>query len=192
MPKSVLFDKHAVMDKVTDLFWRKGYNGTSMQDLVDVTGLNRSSFYNTYQDKFHLFEESLKHYQQRQNEFTTKYLNQPRLTPRESLVSLFKAFHEQALTGDSKGCFLSNCTAEFGNTDPEVTRFLSGNMDMVVSVFQKFIEKAQESGEIDPEKDAHQLALFLFSSMQGIRITSMIDSNQKDISLIINQVISAL
>ena len=60
MPKTITFDRTEVVQNVMELFWKKGYNGTSMQDLVDVTGLNRSSFYNTFGDKFSLFEEALK------------------------------------------------------------------------------------------------------------------------------------
>ena len=66
MPKSVTFDTENVMENVMELFWRKGYNGTSMQELVNATGLNRSSLYNTYGDKFSLFEQAIQGYSVRQ------------------------------------------------------------------------------------------------------------------------------
>ena len=66
MPKSILFDRDETIAKVTSLFWEKGYHATSMQDLVDVTGLNRSSIYNSFGDKYNLFIESLKHYKKEQ------------------------------------------------------------------------------------------------------------------------------
>ena len=88
MPKSTLFDRSQVIDQVTKLFWKKGFHATSMQDLVDTTGLNRSSIYNTFGDKCQLFEEALKHYQTLQFEMTTENLSKYD-SPLESIKSLF-------------------------------------------------------------------------------------------------------
>ncbi len=192
MPKSVLFDKEEVMRKVTELFWKKGYNGTSMQDLVDVTGLNRSSFYNTFGDKFQLFEESLKYYQKLQDNLTERFLNNSDLSPKQALVSLFKGINQQVIEDPGKGCFFSNCTAELGSVDPKVAKFLASNMESIILLFKTFIEKAQETGEIDPAKNSRQLALFLFSGLQGLRITAMIDQKAEDTVAITDHILSVL
>ena len=60
------FDEEELLEKAVNVFWKKGYNATSAQDLVDALGINRSSLYNTYTDKKTLFTKSLKHYQQKQ------------------------------------------------------------------------------------------------------------------------------
>ena len=62
MPKVETFNKEQVLNNVIRLFHEKGYNATSMQDLVDATGLNRSSIYNSFGSKKELFQESLKTY----------------------------------------------------------------------------------------------------------------------------------
>src|ERR1700755_2679328 len=62
MARTKDFDENEVLCKAIDLFWRKGYNGTSMQDLVDGLGISRSSLYDTYGDKHTLFIKALESY----------------------------------------------------------------------------------------------------------------------------------
>ncbi|MEO9485773.1 MAG: TetR/AcrR family transcriptional regulator [Ekhidna sp.] len=176
MPKSVTFDRDSVMENVMNLFWRKGYNGTSMQDLVDVTGLNRSSFYNSFGDKFSLFEEALKAYQKQQNELLQESFTHAK-TPKQAIISLFKGISDDISSGNQKGCMFTSCTAELGAENAQVRDFLVENKDKVVESFAMLIRKAQEQGEIDARKDAGTVALFLFSSLQGLRLTSMIEPN---------------
>src|ERR1700761_2998088 len=63
MARTKDFDENEVLTKAIELFWYKGYNGTSMQDLVDTLGISRSSLYDTYTDKHTLFVKALESYQ---------------------------------------------------------------------------------------------------------------------------------
>lgn len=170
-----------------ELFWKKGYNGTSMQDLVDITGLNRSSFYNSFGDKFSLFEESLKHYQEKQNDFLKDTFNDSQ-SPKQAIMSLFKGISEDIRSGNQKGCMITSCTSEMSH-DPSVKNFLIENKDKVVSSFASLIKKAQANGEISSSKNAETLALYLFTSLQGLRLTSMIEP---DLEGVIEEVLSIL
>lgn len=60
MARTKTFDEVQVLEKAQAIFWCKGYNGTSMQDLVDGLGISRSSLYDTYTDKRELFLIALK------------------------------------------------------------------------------------------------------------------------------------
>ena len=191
MPKSVLFDKEDTIAKVTNLFWEKGYHATSMQDLVDATGLNRSSIYNTYGDKYNLFVEALKHYQLYQNELLAKAKKSTN-SPKEVIKQLFNATWEKLNEANSKGCFLSNCATEMSNSDPQIKKFLLDNKSQMVAIFKLLIEAAQAMDEVDKEKDAELLANYLFSSLQGIRVTSMIDNDPKHIKGIAEQTLAVL
>ena len=173
MPKSVTFDRNKVVEDVMELFWKKGYNGTSMQDLVDVTGLNRSSFYNSFGDKFSLFEESLKYYQNQQDDFLNDFFEQAQ-SPKEAIISLFKGISKDVSEGNQKGCLITSCTSEM-SYNPKVKDFLVDNKERVVKSFSSLIEKAQEAGQIVADKNPNTLALYLFSSLQGLRLTSMIE-----------------
>ena len=188
MPKSITFDREQVINDVMELFWKKGYNGTSMQDLVDVTGLNRSSFYNTFGDKFSLFEESLKAYQVQQDEFLSESFAEAK-SPKQAIISLFKGISDDIRSGNNKGCMITSCTTEMGNEDQRIRNFLIENKDRVVDTFAKLIRKAQEQGEIDYQKRPETLALYFFSNLQGLRITSMIEP---DLEAVTEEVLSVL
>lgn len=192
MPKSVLFNKEEVLKKVTNLFWQKGYNGTSMQDLVDVTGLNRSSIYNSFGDKFNLYEESLKYYQGLQNQIVDGYFSQSS-SPKGAIISLFEGIRDDIITNNkTNGCFLANCTTELGSIDPKVHDFLVKNKKSMIKTFKTLIQSAQQQGEIDPLKNADNLASFLFSSLQGLRVTSVLENKRSEIQGITTEILSAL
>ncbi len=179
MPKSVTFDRDQVMKAVVELFWKKGYNGTSIQDLVDATGLNRSSFYNSFNDKFSLFEESLKYYQEKQFKWISEFENVQ--SPKQAIISLFKGITTDIVDGNQKGCFIANCTTELVE-EPKVRELLQHNKDRLVSLFASLIIEAQKRGEISTTKKPDTLALYLFSSLQGLRVTSMIDTHLQGVT----------
>lgn len=181
MPKSVTFDRKLVMENVMTLFWKKGYNGTSMQDLVDVTGLNRSSFYNSFGDKFSLYEEALQFYQERQMLMLNKVVNGHE-SPKEAIISLFKGISQDVSKGDHMGCMMSKCTSELSNMEPRIVPFLKNNKDRVLEIFHSLIKAAQEKGEIGQEKNPNALALYLFTNLQGLRITSMLESDLEEVT----------
>src|ERR1700749_3312923 len=64
MARTKDFDENEVLKKAVCLFWDKGYNGTSMQDLVEGLGISRSSLYDTFGDKHQLYLKALQSYKQ--------------------------------------------------------------------------------------------------------------------------------
>ena len=189
MPKSTQFDREEVVAKVTELFWKKGFHATSMQDLVDTTGLNRSSIYNTFGDKYQLFEESLKQYAVWQSDMTSQNMNNAK-TPLESIKQLFSAILENIKNDpDNKGCFYSNCTTELSNSDSKIHRLLVENKDAVVQLFENKLLLAKDAGEISPGKNAHVLALYLYSNLQGLRITAMLSDNPNELDSLVSQIL---
>ena len=61
MARTKDFDEGEILNKAVTLFWHKGYNGTSMQELVDALGISRSSLYDTYVDKHTLYVKALEY-----------------------------------------------------------------------------------------------------------------------------------
>ncbi|MEP5611592.1 MAG: TetR/AcrR family transcriptional regulator, partial [Cyclobacteriaceae bacterium] len=177
-----------VLRNVTDLFWQRGYNGTSMQDLVDVTGLNRSSIYNSFGDKFQLFEESLKYYQKTQNNLLRTTFSEAE-SPKKAIMSLFRGISDDINAGNQRGCMLTACTSELGSEQPRIKDFLVENKERVVASFAALIEGAQQLGEISQDKESRTLALYLFSALQGLRVTSMIEPNLEGVT---EQILSIL
>ena len=62
MPRTKAFDEQEVLEKAMELFWKKGYYATSIQDLVNHLGINRASLYDTFGGKKKLFLHTFSHY----------------------------------------------------------------------------------------------------------------------------------
>ncbi|MBU2915411.1 TetR/AcrR family transcriptional regulator [Reichenbachiella agariperforans] len=192
MPKSVSFDRAQVIDQVTKLFWRNGFHATSMQDLVDATGLNRSSIYNTFGDKYQLFEASIRHYQNGQSETVLQSFYKS-LSPLESIhdffLSILASIKEDK---ERRGCFLSNCTTELGKSDVNIQGLLIANKDAMVGLFEQKLVAAQNAGEIALDKNVRLSALYLFTSLQGLQVTAILMSDQRDLDALVERILENL
>jgi TetR/AcrR family transcriptional repressor of nem operon len=187
MPKVETFNKEQVLNNVIRLFHEKGYNATSMQDLVDATGLNRSSIYNSFGSKKELFQESLKTYRA----IAQKSIQKVLIHSKNSKDSIRRIF---ATTPEFKnnGCLLSNCTTEMANQDQEIRSFLVNNLEHMQELFEELVSKGQSEGTINTHKSAKVYAMYLFTSLQGLRITEVLLNEPKDIESIIDTTLSIL
>ena len=192
MPKAALFDRHNVLEKSLRLFWEKGYHGTSLQDLVDTTGLNRSSLYNSFEDKFNLYLESLKFYREQRAQFA-----QNTLIKNKSALEVIRNLLESALPSkkgskDPQGCFLVNCTAELSPATRQVRSLLVDNKDQMIALLSNLVKQAQDEGDIDPQQDAEATALYLFSNIQGLNLTSVLVDDAGKLDQLVSSILKSL
>jgi len=117
----------------------------------------------------------LRFYQNQQDNFLEETFSEAK-SPKQAIISLFKGISDDIRSGNHKGCMITGCTSEMSH-EPAVKDFLISNKDKVVDSFAALIRKAQDQGEISRMKDAETLALYLFSNLQGLRLTSMIEPN---------------
>lgn len=174
MPRIEEFDKESVLRKAMNVFWEKGYNGTSMQDLVDATGLNRSSIYNSFGSKLELYQNTLSHYQKETGGMFQKALLKAS-DPLEAIRLIFEGFLPEILNDDDgKGCFSMNCKAEMGNQDSDIKKWLLDTQEHTLSTFQGLIRDGQEQGVINKNQDSLSYAYLIFSAFQGFRMTGIL------------------
>src|ERR1700753_1582272 len=108
MARTKDFDEDEVLKKAVNLFWLKGYNATSMQDLVDGLGISRSSLYDTYGDKHTLFIKALEAYKA-QSAGSMCGIVSNMDSAKEAIRQLFDFTTKQLLSDEQhKGCFLVN------------------------------------------------------------------------------------
>ena len=120
MARQKAFKKEEVLDKAMHLFWRKGYHGTSMQDLVDHLGISRSSMYDTFGGKYDLFLNSLSRYQSRQSEAVDRALSSDD-DLQDFLRSFFMGVVEECRQDEEhKGCFTVNTSVELASHDEKI------------------------------------------------------------------------
>ena len=192
MARTKDFDEDEVLEKAINLFWYKGYNGTSMQDLVDGLGISRSSLYDTYGDKHTLFIKALETYQGSSSGKMCNIVSNT-TSAKEAIKRLLEFTTVELLSDkEHKGCFSVNAEIEVAPHDKEVSDMICQSEQQVENAFYMAIKKGQDSGEITNKQDARALARFVFNTVKGIRVSAKSTTDKTFFDDIIKLTMSAL
>jgi TetR/AcrR family transcriptional repressor of nem operon len=192
MARTKDFDENEVLTKAIQIFWHKGYNGTSMQDLVDGLGISRSSLYDTYTDKHTLFVKALESYQNSGAKSIQALIdiNGPAKETVKKLVEL--ATNDMLEDKQQKGCFIVNAEVEVAPHDADVNNIVCKNDQQMEEAFYQVIKKGQDSGEIKNPQDARALSRFIFNAVKGMRVTAKTTNDKRVFEDIIGLTVSVL
>jgi len=181
MARTKEFNEDKALDKAIEIFWHKGYNGTSAQDLVTHLGLSRSSLYDTFGDKQKLFVQSLKKYQkQSQDQIVDLFEKSENI--KETLQDIFKqAVIESLEDRITKGCFMVNSSVELAMHDQEIAKIVQNNAKTMEEIFTNAVKKGQDLGHISKKMDAKVLARFIFNNYSGIRVLARTGEKDKQV-----------
>jgi len=172
MARTKDFDEKEVLAKAIQIFWHKGYNGTSMQDLVDALGISRSSLYDTYTDKHTLFIKALESYQTAGAANIQDIITNTS-SAKETIKKLLELSTSDLITDKQhKGCFMVNAEVEVAPHDQEVNNVVCKNDQQMEEAFYQVIQKGKESGQIKNQQDARSLARFIINAVKGMRVTA--------------------
>ena len=159
-----------VLDKAMDLFWKQGYEGTSIEELLQCMGLGRGSLYDTFGDKHALYLAALSRYLARYRGMVAE-LQQQTGSLSEILERFFQASIEALLSDPAyRGCFLVNATVEMAPHDPEVNKIVQSALQEIEEGFYRLLIQAQVAGDLSWTQDPHQLARFLMGIFVSIRV----------------------
>lgn len=174
MARPQQFDRDEVLDRALLVFWRSGFEATSIQDLVDATGLNRGSLYNSFGDKAALFAEVMERY--RANS-PTKPLAEAARNPQSAanirtlIVTLFDDLVLRALNdGDRKGCLLTNTSAGFYGCTNAMSDWVRGTLSDLERTLTTLVARGQKRGEIKNSAKPEAIARSLVASAQGLNV----------------------
>lgn len=173
------FDEEEILKKAIHIFWEKGYNATSIHDLIDGLGIGRSSIYHAFGDKHTLFIKALELYQ---SIGTAKIIGVIENAPsvKRAVETLLNAVIADILEANCpKGCFKINSEVEIAAQD-EIVKQLVYNDDLLIEdALHQAFKKAQQNGEIEPSKDPLALARFFCSTITGMRVYAKFRSERQ-------------
>ena len=170
MPWEKQFDVDEILNKAMQAFWSRGYEATSMQDLVDRTGINRGSLYATYRDKHALFLAALRRYAETIHHKRLADL-ESRYGPSEAIRQSLLAFIPQASEKrGNRGCFLTNTALELAAHDPEAGKIVAQAQKQTEAWFARMIRKGKAVGEIGPHVKPAQAAQGLLALLIGLSV----------------------
>ena len=148
------FDTDEVLNNLVDLFWEKGYAAASMTDIVDATGLNKSSLYNSFGSKEEMFGLAIDHYLS----MRTAVLHGVRdgTSGLEDVFAFIDAVYQES-TGPmrSRGCLAVNSTTELGNRDDAMVAISARFRDEIRTSMRAALQRAAAAGEIRGEAIGH-------------------------------------
>ncbi|MCK7628078.1 TetR/AcrR family transcriptional regulator [Streptomyces sp. RS10V-4] len=164
------FDPHAALRVAMETFRRRGYEGTSVQDLVDALGINRSSMYAAFGSKHDLYLKALERYSADE-----KAKAQEELTGAGPALPALRAFLlsyvDAALTDPERhGCLVTHGVMERVPADPEATTRLRTALGGMEDAYTFLLLRARANGELAPGADVGSLARFLVTFTQGLRV----------------------
>lgn len=170
MARSKEFDPDAAVAAAMDLFWANGYAATTPADLVEHLGIGRGSLYNAFHSKGALYRRALHHYRDATTLLLRAALDAPG-TPGQRLRRAVGLVVASASTEDDRrGCLVTNAAIETAPRDPEVADVITGVLEAQVGQFRAVIVEGQARGEIDPDRDPGDLARFLVTFLNGVRV----------------------
>ena len=191
MPRTKQFDEQKVLERAMELFWQKGFHGTSMQELIDHLGINRASLYDTYGDKQQLFDRALAHYKNQNQQGLLKVLNSGK-TVKEGFKNLFQNSITAVIKDpDRKGCFMVNTATAFACDSLQMST-LQGNKQFIEESFGSALKSAVNRGELSADLDIKVLSRTLFTFFNGLQVTAKIHPNKTELLSSIDTVLDLL
>ncbi|NIK68059.1 MULTISPECIES: TetR/AcrR family transcriptional regulator [unclassified Paenibacillus] len=190
MTRNKEFDENEVLLKAMHLFWEKGYEKTSLQDLVTHMGIHRRSMYATFGDKHSLFVKTLELYEKQKIATIQAEVARGR-SAKQTIRFLFDYLIE-VNDGRPLGCLFVNSVTELALRDPEVREITNEGFYNSEKVLVELIQKGQESGEIPIDKDAKILAASLQTTLIGLRVLVRTYADKKKLHQIADASISML
>jgi TetR/AcrR family transcriptional repressor of nem operon len=172
MPWTKNFDVDQTLDKAMQLFWARGYEATSMQDLVDGMGINRGSIYSTYGDKRQLFLAALNRYDVECRKTQLEALEQ-QLSPKAAINALFQSWIDRVVSDiGNSGCFLTNTALELAAHDEDVGAIVANSQCEIENFFARMVARGQQEGEISTSLSPEKTAQSLLATLIGLLVLS--------------------
>lgn len=170
MARPRTFEEDTVLDAAMNTFWQKGFEATSIQDLVRETGLNRASMYASFGDKKALFLRVLDHYSQKVTSLRTAKLRDVE-DGRAAIIETFRdVMHFGSRDGRNKGCLMVNSGMELAPHDSETAAIAQSSFRRLEDLFAAALKRARDQGNLPQTKDIRALARFLAGSLNGLQL----------------------
>jgi TetR/AcrR family transcriptional repressor of nem operon len=183
------FDIDEVMEAVINAFWERGYEATSLADLMAVTGLQKGSLYKAFGDKRSLFLKALQAYLDRQYSLIRETLSQP--DPQQAIATMFH-FLADSTSRASKGCFAVNSLMELAPHDSEVANMLEYQYSRMAKLLEKAIAQGQKAGVFRQDLSAQQLRQLLLVTANGTLASSRAAFLKSDLPAVAKSVLAVL
>lgn len=178
MARSKEFDPKRALDRAMHLFWRSGYENTTLEALMREMGIARQSLYDTFGDKRSLYLKALAHYRDQTNGQMQKMLREiPSV--KDGFAKLLYGMAAETREQHERGCLLLSANLQRDTNDAVVRDFLRDNQAKVEGIFIEALTRAQKQGELSTKEDPAALGRFFVVTIQGMRAMARVKSDRR-------------
>lgn len=192
MARQKEFDQDVALDRAMTVFWSKGFEATSIEDLVARMGIQRGSLYGTFGSKRALFLAALDRYQR----VVAHELFDALRAPGSGIAAIRRFFclkvEASLQRGRPLGCLVTNSAVELSRRDRGAAARVGGSLATLEAAFLQALERARGAGEIDASRDLRALARFLTSSAQGLSVMAKAFPERSVLEDVVNVILAAL
>ncbi|MFL1381544.1 MULTISPECIES: TetR/AcrR family transcriptional regulator [unclassified Nocardiopsis] len=190
------FDEEQVVRAARDVFWAKGFDAASTADLCAATGLNRSSLYNTFRSKEHLFRRSLVDYITASTDALVEILDDDRREGLDRVRALLAKIVDDTVRieeqGPGSGCFVVNTTTSIAAHDPAVAEILGADRDRRLAALRTAVLAGRADGSVHPDRDPEASAWYVVSVISGIRVAGQSGAGHAVLKAVAETAVEAL
>ncbi|MCB1648881.1 MAG: TetR/AcrR family transcriptional regulator [Pseudomonadales bacterium] len=193
MARPVEFEYNDVLNNATEQFWREGFEASSVQKLLDVTGINRGTLYNSFGDKDTFFKACLDHYNKMIAKDLDASLNNADLAPWAAVEKYFDlAVLSVSNKQRSMGCLLVNSFCESINYNKEIQKIVRASFAVIRKALLKCLKDAEKGGKLKKGVSAEFAADVLMNTLFGMRVNSRDGKNAKALGELLQFTLSSL
>jgi len=192
MARTRQFDPSEALDKALALFWRQGYYGTSIEDLVGVTGVSRYGLYSVFGSKQGLFMAALDRYQKNMIGGLLHKFEQSDAAL-DAIHGFFAALTEAATApGNRLGCLICNTASELAPHDADAAQAVEAFRQRLSGDFRRVLKNARDKGMLAAGFDIDREADFLTGIVQALSVLSRSGADRKSIEHLLDVALSTL
>ncbi|MES2366253.1 MAG: TetR/AcrR family transcriptional regulator [Pseudomonadota bacterium] len=171
MPRCREFDIDHALDQALNAFWLKGYEATSMMDLMAAMGLSKSSFYECFGSKREALLAALRRYSEREMAETRRHFSAD-VPVAELLAAWVRHSIDPAACRPSQrcGCLIVNIAVELAPHDSEIEDAVRHHLDMLAAFLAETIQRGNAEGSIPVGLDPTHGADLLLNLVAGIQV----------------------
>lgn len=186
------FDIDRAVDKAIRVFWQNGYDGTTIQDLVDATGVSRASLYAVFGNKEGVFNAAIDRYMS--GGVGQMILDAPFDEPLKQLMRrvLYQIVEQGAANARPRGCMITNTAVELAAGSGPAAAKVAANMLEIEADLYSRIRRGQARNELRKAMDARAAARFILNNMHGMRVMAKIFPDRDTLGDIAEFVLSSL
>lgn len=192
MARTKTFDERQALVSAMLVFWEKGYEGTSIQDLEQVMGLNRTSIYNAFGNKRQIFDKVMTCYKESVfAELFTKMDSAPNVKEgvRRLLRGALDIHFDESNPG---GCLVVLSVMESSQHDEQSRASLQQTVHNLKTELQARLSNAKKAGELPDDLDVGSTATTIGTTMAGMMVLGQANFSKAALTKTINQVVGLL